>query len=624
VPACLKLHWRGADAWGGASVSRDLPIPNFVPRLLVWAVALGALLCAAPAHAVVGGFRAGDGEYPWAASIVVAGQPAVGDNPHFCGGTVIATNRVLTAAHCVDPGGREQLTPSSVEVIVGQTSLCAGAAISPVCPASDVNVNGNALTPYATGRRLAVSAISLHPLADVDHYYGDVAILTLAGTVDPSEVMPVVSEAGANAVSDTTPATADAWGADTPMYVLGWGTVCWSGSQCGQSNVLRWSGGSSGANALLPRQTDAYCASAYGSAFRSSDMLCAGATTGAGSVPDSCRGDSGGPLLKLADNSKDGPTTATTASLWRLVGVVSWGPDGCGVAGQPGVYARLGSAALSGYVADPAPPSMPAPAAAPAGPSITGSYQAGGEITCNAGTWTGATSFSFKLWKDNDGDGEQDNASTYWWTDATTEPTLTGIMTSATTASYKVTSSDLIATRRASIGCQVVARGPGGYFAAATPVMSDTSVHSVPASVATTPAVSTTPAPTVASVADTTPPLISKGSSVCSVKTCRVALFVVDRGSATTTAGLQTVTFQLYLHRASSCATKTAARKAGRRSCVKTVVKVVRAKQSADQYVLQLGRLKRAERPKLRAVASDNAGNTSILSMALPLRPAGR
>jgi hypothetical protein len=50
----------------------------------------------------------------------------------------------------------------------------------------------------------------------------------------------------------------------------------------------------------------------------------------------------------------------------------------------------------------------------------------------------------------------------------------------------------------------------------------------------------------------------------------------------------------------------------------------VRAKRSADQYIVQLTKLNRSERPKLRAVAIDKAGNKSILSVSLPLRAPGR
>ena len=51
------------------------------------------------------------------------------------------------------------------------------------------------------------------------------------------------------------------------------------------------------------------------------------------------------------------------------------------------------------------PPAMPAiPDLVHGSPTITGTYGQGGSISCDAGTWTGATSYEFSIWKD-DGDG---------------------------------------------------------------------------------------------------------------------------------------------------------------------------------------------------------------------------
>lgn len=58
-------------------------------------------------------------------------------------------------------------------------------------------------------------------------------------------------------------------------------------------------------------------------------QLCAGGNEG----EDSCRGDSGGPLMALELGNTN----------WYAVGVVSYGPSPCGTPGWPGVYTRVGA-----------------------------------------------------------------------------------------------------------------------------------------------------------------------------------------------------------------------------------------------------------------------------------------
>ena len=59
-------------------------------------------------------------------------------------------------------------------------------------------------------------------------------------------------------------------------------------------------------------------------------QLCAGGKRG----EDSCRGDSGGPLMSV-ERAHDG------SNRWTVVGVVSFGPTPCGMDGWPGVYTKV-------------------------------------------------------------------------------------------------------------------------------------------------------------------------------------------------------------------------------------------------------------------------------------------
>ncbi|KAF9411336.1 hypothetical protein HW555_009836 [Spodoptera exigua] len=73
------------------------------------------------------------------------------------------------------------------------------------------------------------------------------------------------------------------------------------------------------------------CASVYQRVSRTIDttQICAGGVAG----QDSCRGDSGGPLMGQAPSANN----------WMVIGVVSYGPAPCGTQGWPGVYTRVGA-----------------------------------------------------------------------------------------------------------------------------------------------------------------------------------------------------------------------------------------------------------------------------------------
>lgn len=59
----------------------------------------------------------------------------------------------------------------------------------------------------------------------------------------------------------------------------------------------------------------------------SDSQLCAGGLSG----QDSCKGDSGGPLMGQVNVYNN----------WMALGVVSYGPSPCGTSGWPGVYTRV-------------------------------------------------------------------------------------------------------------------------------------------------------------------------------------------------------------------------------------------------------------------------------------------
>lgn len=205
------------------------------------AAAATALLCAPGAVAapqpIVGGTTTTTTAYPFMMQITDASQN------QFCGGTLVAANKVVTAAHCM--AGE---TTSSVRVVGGRT-----------------NLNGT------NGTVSRVSKIWVNPGYTDATNGDDVAVLTLSTSMSYTPASYVAST------------NTGVYATGTTARIIGWGTTSENGNS---SNQLR--------TATVPIVSDSSCRSSYGSDYVASDMVCAGYTNGG---TDTCQGDSGGPLL---------------------------------------------------------------------------------------------------------------------------------------------------------------------------------------------------------------------------------------------------------------------------------------------------------------------------------------
>jgi len=185
---------------------------------------------------IIGGARASISDHPWTVYLRTA------SGFQFCGGTLVGSSSVVTAAHCsVDS------TPGTLFVVAGRED-----------------------TQSAEGIVAAVTDIWVHPEFDRVRYRNDVSILTVDRAL-PYGVLPLATG------EDTA-----LYAPGTPAEILGWGTT--EGGSVSRFLL----------SAEVPVSSDASCAQAYGTSYDPTVMTCAGLPQGG---VDACQGDSGGPLV---------------------------------------------------------------------------------------------------------------------------------------------------------------------------------------------------------------------------------------------------------------------------------------------------------------------------------------
>lgn len=254
---------------------------------------------------IVGGDCTSQSKWPWQVALYF--RNADGSSYFRCGGSLVAPNRVLTAAHCFggDAGGRaENWTVADNIDKLNFGGVPDGAASS------------------------AVTRVIVHERYQPTTQENDIAMLVLASPLSAATI-------------DVQTSADPALEAGREATVTGWGYTRWVVQKKDDKGHSAFYDGETQnlvkpAEFLSPDLREAViplvdlneCEREYqplNKGVVDARNLCAGLKQGG---RDSCQGDSGGPLM--AQNG---------AGQWRQIGVVSWGQD-CARPGYAGIYTR--------------------------------------------------------------------------------------------------------------------------------------------------------------------------------------------------------------------------------------------------------------------------------------------
>jgi trypsin len=263
-------------------------------------LAAALLILPATAAAIIHGQDSSTDRYPWMAQVDVDGG--------LCGGSLVAPDWVLTAAHCTYGGSNEtELAPGKLEVVLRRTKR----------------------SKRAAGEHFRVTSIVRHPSYDPNQLSDDVALLHLDhdASATPARLARHVDRSR--------------WHVGSEVAGLGWGMTRPASPNIKlAADVLQRGRLVVGSDATCKQMIDRshYWREWFQGGkplYDPATMMCAGQARGGA---DTCFGDSGGPVFL------DDPTGPL------LLGVVSWGEYQCRATKRPSVQARVGEGVLNRWL----------------------------------------------------------------------------------------------------------------------------------------------------------------------------------------------------------------------------------------------------------------------------------
>lgn len=225
---------------------------------------------------IYGGIQSTPGDWPWATVLLKSNISDI-ESARFCGGVIIDSTWILTAAHCV-----HDMTPAEIDVAVGVFDLRS-----------------------SSGSRIPIKNIRVHPSYNSNSQVNDIALLELSSP-DNGPVATLFSGLSKE---------------DTPPTLLGKMTIAMGWGMADINNY--WTYPSKLRQVNLPVVENSYCNQIYPYTLTAS-QICAGYYEG----KDVCNGDSGGPIVTQIDEE------------WVHVGLVSYGAPCQKYYGWYGVYTR--------------------------------------------------------------------------------------------------------------------------------------------------------------------------------------------------------------------------------------------------------------------------------------------